>query len=108
MLCRHLTNDGQMASRIIYLTGGERVNLRVEVDTDAGLFMSFSFTSVCPKCKDARSQAGFGSRALLRLLRHNHPIEAYCIVCDEFWPISESERDALGRGLVEGESHGKS
>jgi hypothetical protein len=40
--------------------------------------------------------------------RHNRPIEAYCIVCDEFWPISESERDALGRGLVEGESHGKS
>jgi hypothetical protein len=97
-----------MASRIIYLAGGERVNLRVEVATDAGLFMSFSFTSVCPKCKEARFQAGFGIRTLLRLLRHNEPIEAYCIGCDEFWPISESDRDALGRGLVDGESHGRS
>lgn len=89
-----------MASRIIYLSGGERIDLHVEVGTDAGLFMSFSFASVCPKCKDIRRQGGFGSRTLLRLLKHNQPIEAYCVVCEEFWPISISERAALARALA--------
>jgi len=89
-----------MASRIIYLSGGERINLHVEVETDASFFMSFSFVSVCPNCKDARAQAGFGGRTLLRLLHHNQPIEAYCVVCDEFWPISVSERAALATALA--------
>jgi len=90
-----------MASQIVYLSGGEGIDLRVEVETtDAGLFMSFSFVSVCLKCKGVRSQSGFGGRTLFRLLHHNRPIEAYCVVCDEFWPISVSERAALARGLA--------
>ena len=89
-----------MPSRIIYLSGGERIDLQVEVETDAGLFMSFSFVSACPKCKDVRRQEGFGSRTLFRLLQHKQPIEAYCMVCDEFWPISISERTALARALA--------
>ena len=89
-----------MASRVIYLRGGERINLHVEVETGAGLFMSFSFMSVCPKCKDVRRQEGFSSRSLLRLLQRNQLIEAYCVVCDELWPISVSERAALVRALT--------
>ena len=89
-----------MASRVIYLRGGERINLHVEVETGAGLFMSFSFMSVCPKCKDVRRQEGFSSRSLLRLLQRNQLIEAYCVVCDELWPISVSERAALARALT--------
>jgi len=90
-----------MASQIVYLSGGEGIDLRVEVETtDAGLFMSFSFVSVCLKCKGVRSQSGFGGRTLFRLLQRNQPIEAYCVVCDEFWPISVSERAALARGLA--------
>jgi len=89
-----------VASRVIYLRGGERINLHVEVETGAGLFMSFSFMSVCPKCKDVRRQEGFSSRSLLRLLQRNQLIEAYCVVCDEFWPISVSERAALVRALT--------
>ena len=89
-----------MAPQIIYLSGGEEISLRVEVEMDAGLFMSFSFVSVCPKCKDVRSQSGFGGRTLLRLLQLNQPIEAYCVVCDEFWPISVSERAALAAALA--------
>ena len=61
---------------------------------------SFSFISVCPKCNDVRSQTGFGSRTLLRLLNRSLPIEAYCQVCDEFWLISESERNALATELA--------
>jgi hypothetical protein len=89
-----------MPSRIFYLSGGERINLHVELESDGSLFMSFSFVSVCPKCKDVRSQGGFRSRTLLRLLQHNQPIEAYSVVCDEFWPISVSEREALARALA--------
>ena len=58
---------------------------------------SASFVSVCPKCKDARAQRGYGSRALLRLLKGNHPIEAYCVVCVDFWAISEDERTEIAR-----------
>ena len=90
-----------MASQIVYLSGGERINLQLEVQkTDADFFMSFSFVSVCLKCKGVRSQSGFGGRTLFRLLQRNQPIEAYCVVCDEFWPISVSERAALARGLA--------
>ena len=89
-----------MASQLVYLSGGESINLHVEVETNASLFMSFSFVSVCPRCKDVRSQSGFGGRTLIRLLQHNQPIEAYCVVCDDFWPISVSERAALARALT--------
>jgi hypothetical protein len=90
-----------MASQIVYLSGGEGIDLRVEVETtDAGLFMSFSFVSVCLKCKGVRSQSGFGGRTLFRLLQHNQPIEAYCVVCDEFWAISEEERTEIARRLA--------
>ena len=89
-----------MPSRIIYLNGGERINLHVEIETDGSSFMSFSFESVCPKCKDVRRQEGFSSRSLLRLLQRNQLIEAYCVVCDEFWPISVSERAALAKALT--------
>ena len=89
-----------MPSRIIYLNGGERINLQVEIETDGSSFMSFSFESVCPKCKDVRRQGGFGTRTLFRLLQHKQPIEAYCVVCDEFWPISVSERTALAKALA--------
>lgn len=57
--------------------------------------------SMCPNCKDVRSQRGFGSRTLARFLKRNLPIEAYCVVCDDFWPISAPERDALALELAE-------
>jgi hypothetical protein len=63
------------------------------------MLASVRFMSACPKCRDLRSQEGFGSRSLLRLLSGNHPIEAYCVVCDEFWPISDAERAALAERL---------
>ena len=71
-----------------------------ETETDTFLLASFRFLSLCPKCKDVRSQGGFGSRTLLRLLTRDHPIEAYCVVCDEFWEIHASERAALAQRLI--------
>ena len=58
------------------------------------------FTAVCPKCKDVRFQRGYTPRSLFRLLGCNNPIEAYCVVCDEFWPISAQERRALVERLI--------
>ena len=44
--------------------------------------------------------AAWVSRAALgRLLNNGHPIEAYCVTCDEFWAISPRERASLAAGL---------
>jgi hypothetical protein len=91
-----------MAAPIIQLRtrDGACVGRNVETETDAFLLDSFRFLSMCAKCKDVRSQGGFGSRTLLRLLTRGHPIEAYCVVCDEFWEIRASERAALAQRLI--------
>jgi len=60
---------------------------------------SIPFTSTCPKCRVHQAQRGFSLAALGRLLNNGHPIEAYCVTCDEFWIISARERAALAAGL---------
>ena len=50
------------------------------------------FISTCPKCGVPQPQQGFSCSALQRLLRGDHPIEAYCVACDEFWSVSLEER----------------
>ena len=91
-----------MAAPIIQLRAGDGGSFGRTTETEADTFLldSFRFLSLCPKCKDVRSQGGFGSRTLLRLLTRNHPIEAYCVVCDEFWEIRASERAALAQRLI--------
>jgi len=42
-----------------------------------------------------RPQRGYNRDSLLRLLNGGHPVEGYCTVCDEFWPISAEERARL-------------
>jgi hypothetical protein len=71
----------------------------IRANTDSLLFDSLPFMSLCPKCKDVRSQLGYSLRALLRLLNGNHPVEAYCVICNEYWPISPQERVRLGEHL---------
>jgi hypothetical protein len=51
--------------------------------------------STCPTCKDVRYQQSYGFRSLVRSLVDNQPIEAYCAICKEFWPISACERADL-------------
>ena len=53
-----------------------------------------AFGSVCPKCRAQRVQRG-NRAALQRLLEHNHPIEAYCEVCNESWSITHRERAGI-------------
>jgi hypothetical protein len=62
------------------------------------------FVSTCPSCARDQTQSGFSCAALQRLLDGGYPIEAYCVVCDEFWPIGIAERVTLtGRLLSAGE-----
>ena len=60
---------------------------------------SIPFTSTCPKCQVQQTQRGFSRAALGRLLNSGHPIEGYCVTCDEFWVISPRERAALAAGI---------
>jgi hypothetical protein len=66
---------------------------------DSRMHESIPFTSTCPKCQVQQTQRGFSRAALGRLLHSGHPIEAYCVTCDEFWAISPRERAALVAGL---------
>lgn len=59
------------------------------------------FRSMCPKCAEMRPQRGFDRNSLLRLLNRGYPVEAYCVACDEYWPISIKERVALGAAAIE-------
>ena len=54
------------------------------------------FVSTCPSCKREQPQDAFTVAELARLLNSGHPIEAYCVPCDEFWPISVRQRVELG------------
>ena len=59
------------------------------------------FTSICPKCTDGRLQRGYTRRALANLLNSGYQIEAYCVGCDEFWPINARERRSIVEALGE-------
>ena len=59
------------------------------------------FRSMCPKCAEIPPQRGYDRNSLLRLLNGGYPVEAYCVACDEYWPISIKERVALGAAAIE-------
>ena len=58
------------------------------------------FRSMCPKCAQMRPQRGYDRNSLLRLLNGGYPVEAYCVACEEYWPISIKERAALGAAAI--------
>ena len=90
-----------MTARITHLNGEDSPHppgtAALEMDL---LFDSVPLMSTCPTCRDLRAQEGFGKRSVLRLLNRNLPIEAYCVVCDDFWEISANERAELAARLI--------
>jgi hypothetical protein len=58
------------------------------------------FVSTCPSCKREQPQDAFAVADLVRLLNGGYPIEAYCVPCDKFWPISVRERIELGGAVA--------
>ena len=63
------------------------------------LVESAPFMSMCPTCRDSRSQLGYSVRTLVRLLDCNRPIEAYCAICNQSWVIDSRERVRLAGEL---------
>jgi hypothetical protein len=57
------------------------------------------FSSECPKCKHDRLQNGCSRDEVIQLLRTGADIEAYCLNCDETWPVSVEERADIARSL---------
>ena len=66
---------------------------------DGLFFDSAPFLSMCPTCEDLRLQLGYSPGGLLRRLNHNRPIEACCVTCNQFWPITAQERMRLAKEL---------
>ena len=79
---------------------GPRPTGPLRSDTDRREHEMLPFVSKCPSCTREQPQSGFSLAALQRLLDGGYPIEAYCVPCDEFWPISLSERVTLTERLL--------
>ena len=90
-----------MTARTTHLGGEDSPHPQGTAGLEMDLpFDSVAFMSTCPTCRDLRAQEGFGKRSVLRLLNRNQPIEAYCVVCDDFWEISANERAELAIRLI--------
>ena len=59
----------------------------------------FVFLAKCPGCQQHHTQNGFTVASLQRLLTRGHPIEAYCVICDDFWKINDQERARVAAHL---------
>jgi hypothetical protein len=65
--------------------------------TDAAAkHQSVLFTSKCPRCLRDQTQS-FTKPSLRRLLDAGHPVEGYCVMCDQFWSLSVRERLQLAK-----------
>jgi len=53
------------------------------------------FVATCRKCQRQVLQRGYSRVLLFAYLDVEHEIEAHCVVCDDFWPISAEERRAI-------------
>ena len=58
-----------------------------------------SFLSTCPRCTREQLEQVFSRAAVQRLLDSGYPVEAHCVMCDQYWPISAQERAAVARRL---------
>ena len=81
-----------MPATISFVTAGR-------TDPDSFMHESLPFVSICPKCREEQPQRGYSRGVLLRLLKADDRIEAYCVTCDEFWPISSRERMRIAESL---------
>ena len=65
---------------------------------------SVPFMSMCPRCTRVQLQDGFSRAALQVLLRDGQPVEAYCVMCHQFWPINSRERVELAKAVTDSEA----
>ena len=53
---------------------------------------ALTFKAICPTCGREELQKTLTFAALERLIDGCYPIEAYCAVCDDFWPVNIQKR----------------
>jgi hypothetical protein len=86
----------KMTAKIIRLP----VPHRVPLANQSSLFSATTpFMSICPTCSEPRSQVGYSPWGLVRRLNDHRPIEAFCVTCNQFWPITAQERVQLAEEL---------
>jgi hypothetical protein len=54
-----------------------------------------AIVSICPRCGHESFKHRYTRRALSVLLHTGRRFNAYCIVCNVCWPVSERERRAI-------------
>jgi len=55
--------------------------------------------STCPRCGNEQAQ-WYSHRALSTLLRRGHPVEGYCVFCQDYWQLDGQERGDLAARLA--------
>ena len=61
--------------------------------------LKIAFPSMCPRCGRERRQHGYSRRTLFFSLNTGRSIDAYCVVCNVCWALSESERHAISSSM---------
>ena len=61
--------------------------------------LKIAFPSTCPRCGRERRQHGYSRRTLFFLLNTGRSIDAYCVICNVCWALSESERYAISSSM---------
>lgn len=56
--------------------------------------------STCPNCGYSQTQ-WYSQLALQIRLRRGHPVEGYCVLCEDFWQLSGHERANLAVRLAD-------
>jgi hypothetical protein len=57
------------------------------------------FVSTCPRCGSEQTQ-WYSHLALTTVLWRGHPVEGYCLVCQEYWQLDSHERSDLAARLA--------
>ena len=66
--------------------------------TAAAQAMRIPLMSTCPRCGNEQAQ-WYSRLALLTLLGRGHPVDGYCVVCQENWQLSADEQRSLARKI---------
>jgi hypothetical protein len=73
-----------------FVPGAAQPTHRLGTDTLARQ-QTLLLKSRCPRCMREQTQS-FSKANLRRLLDAGYPIDAYCVMCDQFWAVSIRER----------------
>jgi hypothetical protein len=84
----------------IFVPGAAQPDKSLSMSTDTlARHPTLLFKSTCPRCMREQMQS-FTRANLRRSLDAGYPIEAYCVMCDQFWALSIRERLQLAKAAL--------